>query len=35
MSHRLKTADRASNKLMPLHQQIATGLKPKRKPISK
>lgn len=31
----LKTAGKASNKLVPLHKQIATGLKPKRKPLSK
>lgn len=29
----LKSASRASNRLVPLHKQIATGLKPKRKPI--
>jgi hypothetical protein len=32
---KLKTASQASNKLMPLHKQIATGLTPKRKSLSK
>lgn len=32
---KLKTASQASNKLMPLHKQIATGLAPKRKAIKK
>lgn len=31
----LKTAKQANNKLVPLHKQIATGLKAKRKPLSK
>jgi hypothetical protein len=31
---RLKTATRAENKLVPLHKQIAAGLKPKRKAIT-
>lgn len=30
---KLKTAGKAGNKLTPLHKQIATGLKPKRKAI--
>jgi len=29
---KLKSAARAGGKLMPLHQRIATGLKPIRKP---
>lgn len=31
---KLKTAQKAGNKLVPLHKQIATGLAPKRKKIS-
>lgn len=29
---KLKTAKQGAKKLMPLHQRIATGLKPIRKP---
>lgn len=32
---KLKTAAQANTRLMPLHQQIATGLPAKRKKISK
>lgn len=32
---RLKTASQASNRLVSLHKQVATGLGAKRKPISK
>jgi hypothetical protein len=35
MEKKLKTAKKADNKLVPLHKQIATGNKPKRKPITK
>jgi len=31
---KLKTAKQANRKLVPLHKQIATGLKAKRKPIN-
>lgn len=32
---KLKTAQKANNKLVPLHKQVATGLGAKRKPIKK
>ncbi len=33
-NHKLKTAKQASQRLMPLHKQIAAGLTPKRKNIT-